>query len=69
MSGYLQDSAKRGDIGRHAREERLVGREARRIARTEFEDVLAEHAGLTAFGDCVKEREEQVGVSWTVPRR
>ena len=54
MSGYLQDSAKRGDIGRHAREERLVGREARRIARTEFEDVLAEHAGLTAFGDCLK---------------
>ena len=55
----MQDSAQRGDIGRHAREERLVGREARRIARTEFEDVLAEHAGLTAFGNFVKEREEQ----------
>ena len=53
----MQDSAQRGDIGRHAREERLVGREARRIAWTEFEDVLAEHAGLTAFGNFVKEQD------------
>ncbi|MFR6359332.1 MAG: hypothetical protein ACLUNV_06790 [Sutterella wadsworthensis] len=45
----MQDSAKRRDIGRHAREERLVGREARRIARTEFEDVLVYRCIITAI--------------------